>query len=558
MGKEVLKYHADDLDRADGIWNLTRKVSDNIALKVCLGLLILLAVMMMLDADIQDGGPEQGLMQLDDIARSQKSSPGFGTFLCEQIAVYASRYRVLYVFLDGKTYFDSGVCHPTGIDASVLDPWDRIKAVIEQSTMRTSETVQACVPQHAECNRAGTTSMSVVNAEAEKDDTTKASLWTMSVMLLLLLTFVYVLNMGITHMSKTLLQPIRVLADDMTAMSQLAIVKVDREMPREKAEPAPKVAEELKQLQDSCVNMRKAIKTWSMYVPPAVVQRLFNKGVQADIGVSRVYTTILFCDIAGFEEACGGLAPSDVLNLFSRALGGIADVIDMFEGTLLEFIGDEVLAVWNTPVIMDNHTHAAVCCALKIHEATFAMPPLQTVSGQDFPIRCRVGVNVCTILAGNIGSSKRLKYGLLGDGINLTARLKGINSRYKTRTLISDKVAADDRVQDAFVCRPIDNVAVKGKKEPTTVYEAMKLRLVGGQEDLTEVTLAASRHTEAFDHYKSRRFTEASQLFNQVYLSFEERGIIDEPSRMLRDRCERYIKEPPALEWDGVERLTKK
>merc|ERR1719161_2731236 len=99
------------------------------------------------------------------------------------------------------------------------------------------------------------------------------------------------------------------------------------------------------------------------------------------------------------------------------------------------------------------------------------MPPLQCGDGQKLPISCRVGVNTCSILAGNIGSAQRMKYGLLGDGINLTARLKGINSKYKTNTLISDKVVDDDKVIEMIVSRPIDFIAVKGKVEPTTVFE---------------------------------------------------------------------------------------
>merc|ERR1719161_1955214 len=102
------------------------------------------------------------------------------------------------------------------------------------------------------------------------------------------------------------------------------------------------------------------------------------------------------------------------------------------------------------------------------------MPPLQCGDGQKLPISCRVGVNTCSILAGNIGSAQRMKYGLLGDGINLTARLKGINSKYNTSTLISDKVIADDKTRLQVIHRPVDLVAVKGKSEPTAVYEPLE------------------------------------------------------------------------------------
>merc|ERR1719424_1820918 len=130
----------------------------------------------------------------------------------------------------------------------------------------------------------------------------------------------------------------------------------------------PKVAEELKQLQESCTSMRAAIKSWSKFVPPAVVQRLFHCGIEAKIGVARVQCTILFCDIGDFEDKVRGLSPEDVNKLLSQALGRIAEVIDRHKGTLLEFIGDEVLAVFNAPNNLRNHTYAGVASALEIHK----------------------------------------------------------------------------------------------------------------------------------------------------------------------------------------------
>jgi adenylate cyclase len=324
--------------------------------------------------------------------------------------------------------------------------------------------------------------------------------------------------------------------------------------PRDSKQPT-KVAAELQHLQSACKSMRGAIKSWSKYVPPAVVQRLFASGVEAQIGVAKVHVTILFCDIAGFEDACRGLSPEEVLHLLEQVMTRIADVISRNRGTLLEFIGDEVLAVFNAPNTLKNHTSAGVSSALEIHTAVSTMPSPQTADGREIPIRCRCGVNTCIILAGNIGSSQRLKYGLLGDGINLTARLKGINSRYQTRTLASDKVYADERCRRSVVFRPVDLVAVKGKKEPTAVYEPL---IVRSKDDPSPLEQAAEKHSKAFSYYKERKFDEAMLLFEEVQLIFESDGTSDEASRMLKLRCQRYKENPPPDDWDGVERLTKK
>jgi len=561
LGKNLIAYHVADVEREEGVWNLTQKLSDNTALKICVGLLILLTVMTILEVNIVDGGADQGLMQLDEIARDEAALGSNSTeYICEQIRVYTRLYIVLFVYINGKTYFDKGECLSRGIPLSELDPWVRIQEIIRESTYRNSEVVWSCWKDYVSCSKQNTVAMSLVSQAAENDDQTVASIQTIVIVIALLLVFVYALNTGITSFSKTLLQPLRALVDDMAAMSQLELVNIDREFPEKMGAKKIKVAEELQQLQESCTSMRGAIKSWSKYVPPAVVQRLFRAGVEAKIGVARVQVTILFCDIKGFEDRVRGLSPEDVLHLLSQALGRIADVIARYKGTLLEFIGDEVLAVFNAPSRVKFHTYSGVCSALEIHKEVSAMPPLACGGeGRKLPISCRVGVNTCNILAGNIGSAQRMKYGLLGDGINLTARLKGINSKYNTGTLVSDKVFADDKTRFQVIHRPVDLVAVKGKKEPTTVLQPLELKDLNSNEDNVSVNeTIAETHTQAFDLYRERHFTEAAELFGAVNDHYAVQGTADEPSRILRARCLKYAQEPPADDWDGVERLTKK
>merc|ERR1712176_378781 len=113
----------------------------------------------------------------------------------------------------------------------------------------------------------------------------------------------------------------------------------------------------------------------------------------------------------------------------------IAFVIGRHRGNLLEFIGDEVLAVYNAPNRFRGHVVAAVTSALKIHEHMASLPVIRTGDGKEFKLRCRIAVHCASVLAGNLGSHSRMKYGLLGDGVNLTARLKGLNTRYNTQTI---------------------------------------------------------------------------------------------------------------------------
>merc|ERR1719277_1295439 len=202
------------------------------------------------------------------------------------------------------------------------------------------------------------------------------------VIILLLLIFVYVLNMKINMFSSNLLQPLRSLVDDMMAMSCLELVHIDEDMPVEKAKPI-QVAEELEHLQGAFKSMRSAIRSWAKYVPPCVVERLYISGMEATIGVNVCHVTILFADIDGFEDICRGLSPNDVLSLLAAVFGGISEVIHKNQGTLLEFIGDEVLVVFNTPQSVKHHSTAGVRTALGIHQVVEGKCHAMTGAGRE-------------------------------------------------------------------------------------------------------------------------------------------------------------------------------
>jgi adenylate cyclase len=283
--------------------------------------------------------------------------------------------------------------------------------------------------------------------------------------------------------------------------------------------------------------------------------------MEATIGMTRVDCTVLFCDIANFDEVCGNLCAHDVLRKLSEVLGKIADVIEANNGTLLEFIGDEVMAVFNAPNSMRLHPKVGVQAGVQIHEAIEMIAPQKSSDGKEIVVKCQVGVHSARILAGNVGSPQRMKYGLLGDGVNLSARLKGLNSKYGTKTLVTHQVLEEiqqfEDFNQAFVSRPIDVVAVKGRKEPTTVHEVFcSLRR---DKDTADLEMLVASHEEAFRLYHQRLFKDALKVFSEVTKGFEQGGYgRDEPSRQLAGRCHAYIAQPPPLDWDGVERLKAK
>uniref|UniRef100_A0A7S2GM37 Guanylate cyclase domain-containing protein n=1 Tax=Alexandrium andersonii TaxID=327968 RepID=A0A7S2GM37_9DINO len=554
-GKDMLKHYTRDIEQATTVWAVTNKLSDTLALKTCLLVLLLVVAMSAFEIDAEDRSPEQGLAQLDRLARTEHShNQTGGAYLCSQIAVYRLRHEVLLLFLAGKTYFESGTCSPSGVPPAELDPFARAETLVVNMGLRASEVLQACTPSSVACSRSTSTGMVLLDLTAQAREESLFALLTMVAVVSLLIIFVLVLKVKIQKFTGMLVNPLRSVADDMVAMSSLEILTsngdgLDSPFPESRSNIF-----ELQLLQEALQSMRMTIRSWSLYVPPCVVQRLFSKGIEATIGVAKCTVSVLFCDIDGFEDTCADLSPQEVLSLLSLVLGKIADVIEERQGTVLEFIGDEVLAVFNTPEFVKHHVYSAVASALEIHRVLDGLPKMITDSGKEITVRCRCGVNTGSIFAGNIGSKNRMKYGLLGDGVNLAARLKTLNSLYGTRTLVSAAVIEDRAAGRLFVHRPVDAVAVKGKKQPTVVFEV--LDGVHTARDL--LRKAAAKHREGFTLYRERQFEEASRVFSQAASLFAAGGYKEHVSPVLRRRCNALIEKPPPEDWDGVERLTRK
>jgi len=565
LGKRMYRHHQRDVAQDHGVLQFTQRLSDNTALKVCIGIIFLIGAMNLLQIEVQDIGVEQGLAQLDSIAQAERLEPTWnGDVLCQQIGIYTEKYDVMFLYLRGYTYWQDGICIPEGIPASQLEPYDTIDSMIEEYNRRDSEILKACWPAQ-DCNRGGlsTSSLVLVDKQEQAQAIAFSALMVTLVVILLLLTFVYILNLGISKFSKTMLQPLRAISDDMKALSHMDLVQIDSEMPGEH-EMNIEVAEELVQLQSAFVQMKVAIRLWAKYVPPSVVQRLFQAGMEASLGVGRCDVSVLFCDIAGFEDICAGLPPQKVLEMLSTVLDKIADIIHKNKGTLIEFIGDEVLAVFNTPNPSKMHIYETVKSAVEIHAVVNQLEPIRRQDGTEAYIRCRCGVNTANLLCGNLGSYQRIKYGCLGDGVNLTARVKGLTTRYQTETLATEAVlqGSDGLVRKKFIHRPVDLVAVKGKKEPTRVHQILRaVNLQPGEipKDTAWMKVAALKHADAWRLYLAKDFEGAKAAFTEVFNAFQANAeIVDEPSRLLRQRCIGHIKNPPPDDWDGVDRLTKK
>jgi adenylate cyclase len=220
-------------------------------------------------------------------------------------------------------------------------------------------------------------------------------------------------------------------------------------------------------------------------------------------------------------------------------------VISQRRGTIDKFIGDAIMAFWNAPDDVADHAvlacEAALACQRKLDEMRQHDRALGGVSA-------RIGIASGHALVGNIGSSSRMNYTVMGDTVNLAARLESLGKAYGTPILVS--AACREAARARIVMRPIDVVAVKGKKQGVTVYQP--LALVSENDRRAESIAALSER--ALDAYLSRRFDEAARVFQEILQLVPG----DVAATTLRDRALRYEREPPPEDWSGAHVMTEK
>ena len=354
-------------------------------------------------------------------------------------------------------------------------------------------------------------------------------------------------NKDSSHIAKLITDPLGLLSDDMALVSNMVL--------RSPIEHVPSEVNEIRSIQVSFLKMKYGLGSFAKYVPYEVVRQMMSKGEEAVLGVSPKEVTIFFSDIAGFTSICEAMKPNELLVLLSDYFAAMSAIIVAHKGTLLEFIGDALLVVWNAPQDVPDHAYQTVEASIQMNEYLTHKEPEWRALGYP-PINIRSGIHTATVFVGNIGSPDRMKYGVLGDGVNLASRLEELNKRYKTKIMISINTEKKKKVITHFLTRPLDLVAVKGKKDGTAVFEVLGRRI-----DVTEeIKNLAKLQKEGFAHYYAREFTEAIKSFDDAGQQWSDinAGGKDAAAALLKDRCIDMLSNPPPEGWNGVEVLNQK
>ncbi|MDZ7659579.1 adenylate/guanylate cyclase domain-containing protein [Fodinibius sp.] len=261
------------------------------------------------------------------------------------------------------------------------------------------------------------------------------------------------------------------------------------------------------------------------------------------MGGQKKRLTVLFSDIAGFTSISEKKEPEELVSFLNEYLGAMTDIIFEHSGTVDKYIGDAVMAFWGAPISQENHAELACRSTLKM------MQKVKELAPQETNIRSRFGIATGDMIVGNIGSYNRFNYTVLGDTVNLAARLEAANKMFGSSIMIAEHTYQE--VKDIFYARQLDFLIVKGKTKPVRVYELMGER---SDPKTAELEKIISTYQKGLDHYLNRAWDKAIKQFQEVLSLKPEDG----PSETYIERCQKFKENPPAKDWEGVFHLKTK
>ncbi len=283
---------------------------------------------------------------------------------------------------------------------------------------------------------------------------------------------------------------------------------------------------------------------FSQYLSPAVIEQLVDNPDKLTLGGERREISIYFSDVQGFTSISEKLTPQKLTEVLNYYLSEMSSIIMESGGTIDKYEGDAIIAFWNAPLDEEDHAKRILSAAMKCQmRLTELREELEKLSGSK--MYQRIGMNTGYAVVGNMGSSARFDYTMLGDSVNLASRLEGLNKQFGTYTMCSE---ATMNAALKYGCdlkfRKLANVAVVGKKEPVVVYEPMFEDVFNSKKEQIEI------FDKGRDIFYQGNFTEALKIF-------ESKEDIDPPCHFYAEKCRRFIQTPPE-HFEGVWVATEK
>lgn len=287
--------------------------------------------------------------------------------------------------------------------------------------------------------------------------------------------------------------------------------------------------------------------TMSRYMDPGIADQLLESGEDI-LGGKSANVTVLFSDIAGFTSHTEELGPHGTVSLLNEYFTLMVECIQDEGGMLDKFQGDAIMAAFGIPLPHDDDEDRALRAAINMM-STLDKWNQKRLDEEKKPVFNRIGINTDMVVTGNIGSPKRMDYTLIGDGVNLAARLESVCKKYSTRILISDSTYK--KLKGTYRSREIDFVVVKGKTKPVLIHEILDYHT---EETFPNMMEALNNFKYGIAQYRGQNWDHAEEAFKGVL----DMNPKDEVSKLYIDRCRILKDDPPGKNWNGVWIMTSK
>ena len=298
--------------------------------------------------------------------------------------------------------------------------------------------------------------------------------------------------------------------------------------------------------------------TFGTYISPELIDQMFDAKEEPSLGGEEGYHTAFFTDIQSFSAFSEKLSATDLVELLNGYLTEMTNILLDNKGTLDKYIGDAIVAFYGAPAPVDDHEYWACLTAVKMQEGLAELRAKWQGEGDRWPeivhhMQNRIGINTGPMVTGNMGSTMRMNYTMMGDTVNLAARLEASAKQYGVYIQVAEETYKV--CKDKFIWRDLDYVIVMGKTEPAQVFEL--ITETGNMPPGYDKLLPAFH--EAVKLYRNQNWVKAIEAFKASdELEDMFPGRKTNPSRVYIPRCEHYKENPPGDDWDGSWALTKK
>jgi class 3 adenylate cyclase/CHASE2 domain-containing sensor protein len=320
-------------------------------------------------------------------------------------------------------------------------------------------------------------------------------------------------------------------------------------------------------------SQKRFIKSaFSQYLSPKVIDQIIQDPSQLKLGGEKREMTAIFTDVRAFSTISEALGdPAKLVELLNFYLTRMSDIVLNNQGTIDKYEGDAIIAFFGAPVHMDNHAALACRAAVMMKRAEAEVnrevlnnglvtrKVMEALAGKGAvksaddlcPLFTRLGINTGDMVVGNMGTPNKMDYTIMGNAVNLAARLEGVNKQYDTGGILISEYTRQ-HIGDEFIIRPLSRVRVVGINTPLRLYELLDI----AGEAKPELLNMVKNWETAFNLYEKRDFPEAQNIFQAIY----NKNNSDMAAKKYLDRCSKYISAPPEEKaWDnGVDNLTEK